>query len=250
MIVAGLLRHEGVQMVKCETIDIEVPANSEIVLEGYLDNETRTEGPFGDHTGYYSVPEPFPVFHIKCITMRKNPIYHTIVVGPPNQEDAPIGAAIERLFLPLMKLTMPELIDYHMPSEGMFNYLMLVSIKKQYPGHARKIMHSIWGLGQAMLTKCILVFDEDVNLRDYREVVWKALANVAPQRDIEFVNGPLDILDHASEKWCYGSKIGIDATRKLKDEGFDRTWPEEIKMSPEIRKAVDQKWQEILRQIS
>lgn len=243
---AGLIRQEGVRMIKAETVDLEVPASAEIVLEGYLDpDDRRLEGPFGDHTGFYSPAEPFPVFHVTCMTMKKKPVYHTIVVGPPPQEDGPIGYAIERLFLPLMKLQLPELVDYHMPVEGIFNNLMIVSIRKQYPGHARKVMHAIWGMGQASLTKCLVVFDEDVNVHDMREVAWKLMTNIDPERDIEFVHGPLDILDHASREWCYGSKIGIDATRKWKEEGHHRGWPEEATMSPEVKAIVDKKWAEL-----
>lgn len=243
---AGLVKRDGMKMVKCETLDIQVPANAEIVLEGYLDTkELRLEGPFGDHTGYYSLEEKFPVFHVQCITQRKNPVYHTTIVGVPPQEDAYIGYAIERLLLPVMKLHLPEIVDYYMPPEGCFNNLMIVSIKKQYPGHGRKVMHAIWGLGQAMFTKCIVVVDEDIDVHNTAEVVWRALANIDPQRDIEFVMGPLDILDHASRGLCYGSKIGIDATRKVSDEGFTRRWPDVIRMSPEIKAIVDKKWSEL-----
>jgi 4-hydroxy-3-polyprenylbenzoate decarboxylase len=243
---AGLIKHEGIKMVKCETVDLQVPANAEIVLEGYLDtSDIRTEGPFGDHTGFYSLEEKFPAFHITCITHRKKPVYHTIIVGPPLQEDGPIGYAIERLLLPVMKLHMPEIVDYYMPPEGCFNNLMIVSIKKQYPGHARKVMHAIWGLGQAMFTKCIVVVDHDVDVHNTAEVVWKSLTNIDPERDIEFVMGPLDILDHSSRGLCYGSKMGIDATKKLSDEGFTRRWPDVIKMSPEIKALVDKKWSDL-----
>lgn len=243
MILAGIIRQEGVKMVKCETIDIDVPCNVEIVLEGYIDpSEKRLEGPFGDHTGFYSLEDEFPVFHITCITHRKDPIYHAIVVGPPPQEDCYIGAAIERIFLPLVKLQIPEIADYHMPFEGVFHNLMFVSIKKQYPGHARKVMHSIWGLGQAMFTKVIVVVDDDIDIHNTSEVIWKALNHIDPERDIEFVHGPLDILDHASRLVGYGSKMGIDATRKWQGEGFNRPWPNEIKMLPEIKAIVDKKW--------
>jgi 4-hydroxy-3-polyprenylbenzoate decarboxylase len=244
MILAGIIRGEGVKMIRCESIDVEVPANSEIVLEGYIDPaEQRVEGPFGDHTGFYSSPERFPVFHITCITHRRSPIYHATVVGPPPQEDSYIGKAIERLFLPLLRLHLPEIVDYNLPFEGVFHNLMLISIKKEYPGHARKVMHSIWGMGQAMFTKVILVVDEDVNVQDPKEVVFKALANIDPERDIEFSRGPLHILDHASELPGYGSKIGIDATRKWVGEGVTRGWPKEVRMLPQIRDLVDKKWE-------
>lgn len=242
---AGLVRQDAVRMVKCETVDLEVPANAEIVLEGYLDpDERRIEGPFGDHTGYYSLADRFPVFHVTCVTQRKNPIYHTIVVGPPIQEDDWIGYAIERLFLPLLKLHLPEVVDYHMPFEGVFHNMLIISIRKQFPGHARKVMHALWGMGQAMFSKCIVVVDEDVDVHNPAEVAWKALNHIDPERDIEFVHGPLDILDHASRLPGYGSKMGVDATRKWKGEGFERPWPDEIRMSPEIRELVSRKWKE------
>jgi 4-hydroxy-3-polyprenylbenzoate decarboxylase len=243
---AGLIRQESTKLTRCETLDIEVPANAEIVLEGTIDpEERRTEGPFGDHTGYYSLEDEFPVFRVQALTHRSKPVYHTTIVGPPPQEDGYIGAAIERLMQPLMKLQIPELVDYHMPMEGVFHNLMIVSIQKRYPGHARKVMHTIWGLGQAMFTKAILVVDEDVNVHDLREVTWKALNHIDPERDIEFVMGPVDILDHASRLAGYGSHMGIDATTKLSGEGFTRRWPGEIKMSPEIRALVERKWKSL-----
>lgn len=246
LLFAGLIRREGVRMVKAETNDVLVPANAEIVLEGTIDvDERRVEGPFGDHTGYYSLADSFPVFHVDCVTQRKNPIYHTIVVGPPFQEDDPLGYAIERLFLPLLKLQLPEVVDYHMPPEGVFHNMVIIAIKKQYPGHARKVMHSLWGTGQAMFSKCIVVVDHDVDVHNIPEVAWKALNHIDPERDIEFVHGPLDILDHASRLPGYGSKMGVDATRKWKEEGFTREWPDEVTMSPEIKAIVDKKWKEL-----
>ncbi len=243
---AGLVRQEGTRLTKCETLDLEVPANAEIILEGTLDPaERRCEGPFGDHTGFYSLQGDYPVFRVHAITHRANPVYHSIVVGPPVQEDDYLGYATERLMLPLMKLQIPELVDFHMPFEGIFHNLMLVSIRKQYPGHARKIMNAVWGLGQAMVTKCIVVVDEDVNLHDPSEVCWKALNHIDPERDIEFTMGPIDILDHASRLPGYGSRMGIDATRKLPGEGFTRPWPDELRMSPEIEAIVDQKWKDL-----
>ncbi|MBI2899230.1 MAG: menaquinone biosynthesis decarboxylase [Planctomycetes bacterium] len=242
---AGVIRQEGVPLTKCETLDIAVPANAEIVLEGWIDPaERRTEGPFGDHTGYYSLRDEFPVFHVECVTHRKNPVYHTIIVGPPPQEDGPMGYAIERLFLPLMKMNLHELVDYHLPPEGVFHNLMIVSIRKQYPGHARKAMHAIWGMGQAMFTKCVVVVDEDVDVHDLREVCWKALNHIDPERDFEFVQGPVDILDHASRLPGYGSHVGIDATRKWPGEGFARPWPDEVVMAPDVKALVDRKWKE------
>ncbi len=243
MMIAGFLRNQPVEMVRCETSDLEVPANAEIVLEGYLElGELRREGPFGDHRGYYSLEDDFPVFHVTCITRRKDPIYATTIVGPPPMEDYYMGKAIERIFLPLMRLQLPEVRDMAMPAEGIFHNLMLVSIRKSYPGQARKVMHAIWGLGQAMFTKCIVVVDEDVNVQDFREVTWRALNNIDPERDIEFVHGPIDTLDHASRLPDYGSKMGVDATRKWPGEGFSRPWPGVIRMSGDVKERVDRLW--------
>ena len=243
MLIAGFLRRQPVEMVKCETCDLEVPANAELVLEGHVAlGETRTEGPFGDHTGYYSLADPYPVFHVECITQRKDPIYAATIVGPPPMEDFYMGQAIERIFLPLMRMQIPEIRDISMPAAGVFHNLMLVSIRKSYPGQARKVMHAVWGLGQAMFTKVIVVVDEDVDVQNHREVAWRALNNIDPERDIEFVHGPIDSLDHASRMPDYGSKMGIDATKKLPAEGFTRRWPDVITMSPEVRKRVDELW--------
>jgi 4-hydroxy-3-polyprenylbenzoate decarboxylase len=243
MMIAGFLRGKPVEMVKCETCDLEVPANSEIVLEGYVElGELRREGPFGDHTGFYSLADDYPVFHITCVTHRKNPIYATTIVGPPPMEDFYMGKAIERIFLPLMRLQLPEVRDIAMPAEGIFHNLILVAIRKSYPGHARKVMHAIWGTGQAMFSKVIVVVDEGVNVQDVREVTWKALNNIDPERDIEFVHGPIDSLDHSSRLANYGSKMGIDATRKWPEEGFTRPWPEVIRMSSDVRAKVDALW--------
>ena len=243
MMIAGFLRGKPVEMVKCEMSDIEVPANAEIVLEGYLElGESRSEGPFGDHTGFYSLEEDYPVFHVTCVTQRKNPIYATTIVGPPPMEDYYMGKAIERIFLPLMRLQLPEVRDICMPAEGIFHNLILVSIRKSYPGHARKVMHAIWGLGQAMFSKCIVVVDEDVDVQNVSEVAWKAFNNIDPERDIQFVMGPVDSLDHASRLLNYGSKMGVDATKKWPQEGFTRRWPDVIKMTPEIQKRVDELW--------
>ena len=243
MLFAGFLRREPVEMVPCETCDLEVPAHAEIVLEGYVElGELRREGPFGDHTGFYSLADDYPVFHVTTITQRKDPIYPATIVGPPPMEDYYMGKAIERIFLPLMRLQLPEIRDIAMPAEGVFHNLMLVSIRKSYPGHARKVMHAIWGMGQAMFTKCIVVVDEDVNVQDVREVAWKALNNIDPERDIEFVLGPVDSLDHASRLPNFGSKMGVDATRKWPEEGFTRPWPEVIRMSEEVKRRVDELW--------
>jgi len=243
MLFAGFLRGEPVEMVRCETSDLEVPANAEIVLEGYLElGELRKEGPFGDHTGFYSLEDDYPVFHITCITQRQKPIYAATIVGPPPMEDFYMGKTIERIFLPLMRLQLPEVRDISMPAEGVFHNLMLVAIRKSYPGHARKVMHALWGMGQAMFTKCIVVVDEDVDVEDVREVAWKALNNIDPQRDIEFSLGPTDSLDHSSRLPNYGSKMGVDATRKWPQEGFTRPWPDVIRMSPEVQRRVDELW--------
>ncbi|HLJ18047.1 MAG TPA: menaquinone biosynthesis decarboxylase [Bryobacteraceae bacterium] len=243
MMIAGFLRSKPVEMVKCETVDLEVPANAELVLEGFVElGELRREGPFGDHTGFYSLDDDYPVFHVNCLTHRKNPVYATTIVGPPPMEDFYMGKAIERIFLPLMRLQLPEIRDIAMPAEGIFHNLILVAIRKSYPAHGRKVMHAIWGLGQAMFSKCIVVVDEDVDVQNVREVAWKALNNIDPQRDIEFVLGPVDSLDHASRLPNFGSKMGVDATRKWPEEGFTRPWPGVIRMSPEVRARVDELW--------
>jgi 4-hydroxy-3-polyprenylbenzoate decarboxylase len=243
MMIAGFLRQSPVEMVKCQTCDLEVPAHAEIVLEGYVElGELRTEGPFGDHTGFYSLADEYPVFHVTCMTHRKEPIYATTIVGPPPMEDFYMGKAIERIFLPLMRLQLPEVRDIAMPAEGVFHNLILVAIRKSYPGHARKVMHSIWGTGQAMFSKCIVVVDEDVDVQNYREVAWKALNNIDPERDIQFVMGPVDSLDHASRLANYGSKMGIDATRKWPGEGFTRPWPGVIRIPADVKARVDSLW--------
>jgi 4-hydroxy-3-polyprenylbenzoate decarboxylase len=243
-LIAGFLRQKPVELVKCETVDLEVPASAEIILEGHVHlDELRTEGPFGDHTGFYSLEDLYPVFHVSCITHRKDPIYSTTIVGKPPMEDGWMGKAVERIFLPLMRLTIPELVDINLPIEGVFHNLMIVSIRKSYPGHARKIMHAIWSLGQAMFTKVVVVVDHDVNVQDSREVVWKSLCAIDPERDVEFVMGPADTLDHASRIQDYGSKMGIDATRKWESEGFRRPWPDEIVMDSATKRRIDAIWQ-------
>jgi 4-hydroxy-3-polyprenylbenzoate decarboxylase len=245
MMIAGFLRQTPVEMVKCQTVDLEVPANAEIVLEGYVElGELRTEGPFGDHTGFYSLADEYPVFHVECITERKDAIYCATIVGPPPMEDFYMGKAIERIFLPLLRVTLPEVRDMALPAEGVFHNLILISIRKSYPGHARKVMHSIWGQGQAMFSKCIVVVDEDVDVQNFSEVAWKALNNIDPQRDIEFAMGPVDALDHASRLPNYGSKMGVDATRKWPGEGFTRPWPGVITMAKDVKQRVDALWKQ------
>jgi 4-hydroxy-3-polyprenylbenzoate decarboxylase len=240
---SGFLRREPVEMVQCETVDLEVPANSEIVLEGFVDlAELRTEGPFGDHTGFYSLEGKYPAFHVTCITHRKDPIYLTTIVGPPPQEDYWMGHAIERVFLPVMKMQFPEIVDVAMPAEGIFQNLMIVAIRKSYPGHARKIMSAIWSLGQAMFTKVVVVVDHDVDVQNSRQVVWKALCAIDPERDVEFVLGPMDTLDHAARMQDYGSKMGIDATRKWASEGYSGRWPDEIRMDDATKQRVSEMW--------
>jgi len=249
-LIAGFLRGAPVELVKCETVDLEVPASSEIVLEGHVHlDELRSEGPFGDHTGFYSLEDFYPVFHLTCVTHRKDPIYATTIVGKPPQEDAYMGKAVERIFLPLMKLTIPELVDINLPIEGVFHNLMIVSIKKSYPGQARKVMNAIWSLGQAMFTKCVIVVDEDVDVQDIGDVTLKVLNHIDPERDIQFTLGPVDSLDHASRLPNYGSKMGIDATRKWASEGFDRPWPDEIVMDARTKALVDSKWKDLAKEL-
>ena len=249
-LIAGFLRAAPVELVKCETVDLEVPASSEIVLEGYVNlDELRTEGPFGDYTGFYSLEDLYPVFHVQCITHRKDPIYATTIVGKPPMEDAYMGKAVERVFLPLMRLTIPELIDINLPIEGVFHNLMIVSIRKSYPGQARKVMNAIWSLGQAMFTKVIIVVDEDVDVQDLADVTLKVLNHIDPERDIQFTLGPIDSLDHASRLANYGSKMGIDATRKWHTEGFTRPWPDEIVMDAKTKALVDSKWKALAKEL-
>jgi 4-hydroxy-3-polyprenylbenzoate decarboxylase len=244
--IAGFLRGKPVEIVKCETVDLEVPAHAEIVLEGYVElGELRTEGPFGDHTGFYTMQDEYPVFHLTCITHRKDPIYAATIVGKPPMEDAWMGKAVERIFLPAMKMTIPEIVDINLPVEGVFHNLMLVSIKKSYPGQARKVMNAIWSLGQAMFTKCIVVVDEDCDVQDIGEVVLRVTNNIDPERDIQFTLGPIDSLDHSSRLPNYGSKMGIDATRKWKAEGFERPWPAMIEMDRETKARVDALWDKL-----
>ncbi len=243
MILAGLIRKRAVNMVRCKTVDLEVPAESEIIFEGYVEpGETRLEGPFGDHTGFYSLPDQFPVFHLTAVTHRRNPIYMSTIVGRPPMEDYYLGAAVEGLFLPVIKKQMPEIVDLHMPAAGVFHNLLLVSINKAYPGHARKVMNAIWGTGQMMFSRMIVVVDADVNIRDYNEIAWVATNHIDAKRDFEIVMGPVDELDHASPYPDYGSKVGIDATRKWRGEGFDREWPDKIVMRDDVKTRIDGIW--------
>jgi 4-hydroxy-3-polyprenylbenzoate decarboxylase len=244
LMLSGFLRGAPVELVQARTVDLEVPANAEIVLEGYIAKDELTqEGPFGDHTGYYTPPEPFPVFHVTAMTMRRDAIYPSIVVGKPPQEDAWLGKATERIFLPAIRMSVPEIVDYDLPVAGAFHNCCLVSIRKSYPGQAQKVMHAIWGLGLLSLTKAVVVVDEWVDVHDYEEVMFRVGANVDPKRDVLISEGPLDHLDHAPTLQFYGGKLGIDATHKSPAEGA-RPWPEEITMSEEIRRRVDDRWAE------
>lgn len=246
-LLAGWLRGKPLEMTRCLTQPLEVPARAEIVIEGYVDLEDmRQEGPFGDHTGYYTPPELFPAFHVTAITARKDPIYPATIVGIPPMEDYWMGQATERLFLPVIRLLLPEVVDLHMPAAGVFHNLVIVSIRKRYPGQARKVIFGLWGLGLMMLAKAIVVVDEEINVRNLQEVAWYALGNVDWKRDVVIVEGPVDHLDHASSHHSFGGKIGIDATAKLPEEGHNRPWPEVVRMSEEIKRVVDEKWPEIL----
>lgn len=245
MVFAGFLRKQPVELVRCRTADIEVPAHAEVILEGYVDpDELRTEGPFGDHTGYYSLADEYPVFHVTCVTRRRHPIYPATIVGKPPMEDVYLGKATERIFLPLLRKIVPEVVDMNLPVEGIFHNVALFSIDKRYPGHARKVMSAVWGMGLLMFSKFVVVFDADVNIQDPSEVVWRIGNNVDPRRDTMIVDGPVDALEHASPIPHYGSKMGIDATRKWASEGFAREWPEDIRMDGDIVELVTRRWKE------
>ena len=246
MVFAGFLRHKPVEMVKCKTVDIEVPAHAEIILEGYVrTDELRREGPFGDHTGYYSLADDYPVFHITAITHRRDAIYFATVVGRPPMEDCYLAKATERIFLPLLQQMLPEIVDINMPLEGVFHDCGIVSIKKQFPMHARKVMHALWGMGQMMNVKMIVVVDAHVDVQDLAQVAWRVFNNIDAEHDLEIVHGPLDVLDHSSPMAKWGAKLGIDATKTWPEEGHAREWPDEIEMSAEIRQRVDAKWKEL-----
>ena len=246
MVLAGFIRDEGVELAQAVSVDLKVPAYAEIVLEGYvIPGEERIEGPFGDHTGYYSLAEPYPVFHVTTITHRHNPIYPTTFVGRPPTEDYWMGKVTERVFMPLIRLILPEIVDINMPAEGIFHNLVLVSMKKEYPGHARKVMYGLWGLGLLSLTKVIVVVDDFVDVQNPSEVAWRVANNINPATDLVLVDGPIDDLDVASPTPRFGSKVGIDATRKGPMEGYHREWPPDIEMSPEVREQVSKRWAEL-----
>ena len=241
---AGFLRGSPVELVQAKTVDLQVPANAEIVLEGYVEKgELAVEGPFGDHTGYYSPPEPFPIFHLTCMTMRRDAIYPSIVVGVPPAEDAWLGKATERIFLPAVRMTVPEIVDYDLPVAGAFHNCVIVSIRKAFPGQARKVMHAIWGLGMLSLSKAVVVVDEFVDVHDYEQVFFHVCANTDPKRDVVLADGPLDQLDHAAVLPSFGGKLGVDATHKWESEGA-RPWPARIEMTSEVRARVAARWSE------
>ncbi len=246
MVLAGFVRDRGVELTPARSVDLMVPAHAEIVLEGYvIPGEERVEGPFGDHTGYYSLAEPYPVFHVTTLTRRRNPIYPTTFVGRPPTEDYWMGKVTERVFLPLIRLILPEVVDINMPAEGIFHNLVLVSMKKEYPGQARKVIYGLWGLGLLSLTKVIVVVDDFVDVQNLSEVAWRVANNINPGTDLVLAEGPIDDLDVASPTARFGSKLGIDATRKGPDEGYHRDWPPDIVMNPEIRNRVSQRWSEL-----
>ncbi|HXG72132.1 MAG TPA: menaquinone biosynthesis decarboxylase [Gemmatimonadaceae bacterium] len=244
-IFAGFLRRSPVTLTKAVTCDLEVPAESEIVIEGYIDPAEAlvVEGPFGDHTGFYSEADLYPQVHVTAVTMRRSPVYATTIVGRPPMEDYYLGHATERIFLPLLKLTIPEIVDYHMPAEGIFHNLVFVSIDKQYPGQAYKVMNAMWGQGLMSLAKVLVILDHDVNVRNVQEAWWIALNNIDPERDVRFSMGPMDVLDHSSRAFTFGSKMGIDATRKWPEEGFTRNWPKLIEMDGATKGRVDAMWE-------
>jgi len=238
---AGFLRRKSVELVKCKTIDVDVPADVDLVLEGYVQpGEMRPEGPFGDHTGYYTALEDYPVFHVTAITHRRDAIYPTTIVGVPPMEDYYMGDATVRIFLPVFKMNFPELVDMTLPPEGVFHNLVFVSIRKQYPYQAFKVMHGLWGMGQMMFSKYIIVVDEDCDVHNTREVLFRLCANTDPERDTTVIKNPSDSLDHAPTLQNIGSHMGFDATRKLPGENYSRTWPEMIKMTSEAKALVDE----------
>ena len=245
MLFAGFLEGRAVELVKGKTVDLYVPAESDFVIEGFVDPGDETiEGPFGDHTGFYSPADTYPVFRVTCITHRDGAVYPATIVGKPPMEDCYMAKATERIFLPFIKLIVPEISDINLPMEGVFHNCAFVSIKKHYPGQAKKVISALWGLGQMASTKFIAVFDDDIDLADYSTVAWKLLNNVDPRRDLVFSEGPLDALDHSAPHANFGGKMGIDATRKTREEGMGRDWPPEIRMADDIRDLVDKRWRE------
>lgn len=244
MLFAGFLRRERVELVKAKTVDIMVPADAEIVIEGYVDpNERQLEGPFGDHTGYYSLAEQFPVLHVTAVTQRAKPVYPATIVGIPPMEDGWMGKAVERIFLPMIQLAVPEIVDMNLPVESCFHNVAFVSIKKKFPGHAYKVMNSVWGLGGLAFTKFVFVFDEDCNVQDIGEVLFRIGANCDPGRDTLHSRGPVDQLDHASVAMGFGGKIGFDCTHKLPGEnGFNRDYPKLITMADDVKAKIDALW--------
>ena len=246
-LLAGFLRKKAVRLVKAKTVDLHVPADADFIIEGYVDPEEpmKVEGPFGDHTGYYSPADPYPVFHITAITRRKNAIYPSTIVGPPPMEDEFLGKATERIFLPMLQMVHPEVVDYNLPVEAAFHNLAIIAVKKDYPYHARKLFHSIWGTGQMVFTKCIIAVDPDVNVHDLKEVAWRVFANIDPKRDIVFSEGVTDALDHAPNEANYSTKLGIDATSKWPEEGYTRGWPDVARMDEATKKKVDAIWPQL-----
>ena len=241
---AGFLRKESVHMVKGVTVDLEVPADADVVIEGYVSEQgVVREGPFGDHTGYYSLADDYPVLHVEAITMRKHPVFPATIVGRPPQEDAYLGLATERIFLPLLRMVLPEICDMHLPAAGAFHNLVILSMKKEYPGHPQKVMSAIWGTGQIMFTKGIVIVDEDIDPHDLTEVLFRLTSNVDPKRDLLFTEGPLDVLDHAADRFAYGSKVGVDATRKNKPwDGYPREWPRDLAFPDDVLERVARRW--------
>jgi 4-hydroxy-3-polyprenylbenzoate decarboxylase len=248
LILGGFLSRRRIDMVKCVSVDLEVPASSHIVLEGYVDpGERRREGPFGDHTGLYSQPDDFPVFHLTCLTQRKQPTYLTTVVGVPPMEDFYLGMASERIFLPMIQKTLPEIVDMHFPAEGIFHNLVIIAIDKRYPGHARKIMNAVWGLGQLMFSKIVVIVDKDVNVHDLRQVAWIVGTHIDPQRDVQMTTGPVDDLDDAAALPAFGGKMGIDATRPWASEGYTRSWPARVATTEAAGRKAAEIWSRLKR---
>ena len=239
-------RGERVEMVDCLTVPLQVPAHAPVVVEGYLDpGERAPEGPFGDHTGFYTPVEDFPVLHVECMTTQRKPIYQSIITSQPPQEDGPLGKATNRIFLPLIKFMIPDIVDFDLPDAGVFHNCCIVSIDKRFPKHAMKVMNAVWGAGLLSLSKLIVVVDADCDVHNYNEVAFRAFGNVDYAHDILLTHGPVDHLDHASYQQFWGGKLGVDATRKLPGEGYHRGWPEEMRMSPEVVATVDARWREL-----